>query len=144
AMGLAFLRAHAVTRDAFYLEAAREVAGALALGQLESGGWHYSIDVKEPANNRDGLLDYKGRAFRQKNPGKPINPHYTVASTYDDNNAQGAIQFLLGFVQATKGSATAEDRAVQTTLDRALEGLRRAQYANGAWPQRFDGKPHDP
>ncbi len=144
AVGMAFLRAHAATGDARYLDAARAVAEALAIGQLGSGGWHYSIDMARPENNRDGLLDYKGRAFQKNQPGKPINPHYTIASTYDDNTTQGVIRFLLACVAATKPSDAPRDRAIRATLDRALAGLLRAQYANGAWPQRFDGKPHDP
>jgi rhamnogalacturonyl hydrolase YesR len=143
AMGMAFLRAHAATGDTRYLDLACGVAEALALGQLGSGGWHYSLDLAHPENNRDGVLDYKGRAFKQNQPGKPINPHYTIASTYDDNNTQGAIRFLLACVAATKGSDAPRDRAIRMTLDRALDGLLRAQYANGAWPQRFDGTPQD-
>lgn len=144
AMGRAYLRAYAATRDELFLEAVRDVAAALAAGQLGSGGWHYSIDIARPENNRDGLLDYKGRAFRQHQPGKPINPLYTVASTYDDNNTQNAIRFLLAAVLATKDSANPRDRAIRRTLDRAVDGLLRAQYENGAWPQRFEGKPHEP
>ncbi len=44
AMGEVFLRAYAATKEAEYLAAAQAVATALARGQLESGGWDYSID----------------------------------------------------------------------------------------------------
>jgi hypothetical protein len=42
-VGKAYLKAYAATGDGFHLDAARETAGALVLGQLESGGW------KQPA-----------------------------------------------------------------------------------------------
>ncbi|MES2692279.1 MAG: pectate lyase [Verrucomicrobiota bacterium] len=144
AMGMSFLRSYAATKDVRYLHAARDVAEALAVGQLASGGWHYSVDMVNPENNRDGLLDYKGKNFAKAKPGKHINPHYTIMSTYDDDNTQSAVRFLLACVAATKGSETPRDRAIRAMLDRALEGMLRAQYRNGAWPQRFDGKPRDP
>src|SRR5829696_5263470 len=43
-MGMAFLRAHEATGDARYLDAAKAAADALAIGQLESGGWDYLVD----------------------------------------------------------------------------------------------------
>jgi hypothetical protein len=43
-MGMTFLRAYEVTKDARYLDAAKAAADALAVGQLESGGWDYLID----------------------------------------------------------------------------------------------------
>ncbi len=144
AMGMAFLRAHAATGEVRYLDAARAAAEALAFGQLGSGGWHYSIDMQRRENNRDGLLDYRGRASEREKPGQPMNPHYTIQSTFDDDNSQGAIRFLLACLAAAKSSPSPRDRSIRATLDRALGGLLRAQYANGAWPQRFGGRPHDP
>lgn len=144
AVGLAFLRAYAVTGDPRHLDAARAVAEALAFGQLGSGGWHYAIDMTRRENNRDGLPDYRGREVARDRPGQPMNPHFTVASTYDDDNTQGAIRFLLSCVAAASSCPSPRDEAIRATLDRALEGLLRAQYPNGAWPQRFDGRPHDP
>src|SRR5215207_4554986 len=43
-MGMAFLRAYEATGDARYLDAAKAAAEALAVGQLESGGWDYVIE----------------------------------------------------------------------------------------------------
>src|SRR5687767_11583610 len=51
AVGLVFLRAFEVTKEAQYLDAAQRAAEALAWGQLESGGWTYLIDF-DPANQR--------------------------------------------------------------------------------------------
>src|SRR5215213_7384340 len=42
-VGQAYLDAHAATGDRYYLDAAREAAGALVYGQLESGGWTQTI-----------------------------------------------------------------------------------------------------
>ena len=51
AVGMAYLTVHELTGDAYYLEAAREVAHCLVRGQLESGGWDYRItfDPKDRA-----------------------------------------------------------------------------------------------
>src|SRR5690242_15323160 len=50
AVGLAFLRAYEATGDAAHLEAARAAADALAVAQLESGGWNCMIDFDERAD----------------------------------------------------------------------------------------------
>ena len=43
-VGLAYLDAYAATADAYYLDAARDVARALVKGQYCSGGWDYYIE----------------------------------------------------------------------------------------------------
>src|SRR5262245_54873349 len=42
-VGMAYLRAHAATKDPYYLDAARDAAEALVYGQLQSGGWTNQI-----------------------------------------------------------------------------------------------------
>ena len=143
-VGQAYLRAYAATKQSRYLDAARSVAAALGRCQLESGGWHYSADMVQLEYNRDGALDYKGRAFARANPGKPINPLYTIATTFDDNNTQSVVRFLVAMVVVTRGSGDTRDQAIKSTLTRALDGMLRAQYRNGAWPEQYDGKLRDP
>ena len=69
-VGFAFLRAWEATGEQVYLDAAREVAGALVYGQLECGGWDYIVDhspagakawyYRHNRNSRDESLK-KGR-----------------------------------------------------------------------------------
>ena len=61
-VGLAFLHAYEATGEARYLEAAKAAADALAIGQLESGGWDYLVefDPKLSAN-----------WYRRSDAGKP-------------------------------------------------------------------------
>lgn len=143
-MGEAYLRAYAATGDTRYLDAARDVADALGRCQLGSGGWHYSADMVHFDSNRDGQLDYKGVAFTQDNAGRRFNPLWTIETTFDDDNTQSAVRFLTDCVVAARSSAVSRDRAIRATLDRALEGMLRAQYPNGAWPECYNGKPRDP
>jgi hypothetical protein len=132
AVGLAFLRAYEATKDVQYLDAAQHAAEALAWGQLESGGWTYSIDF-DPASQRTyrradtGKLDTKQIAKRRN------------VTTFDDDTTQLALRFLMKFI-AAQTNASAE---IRSALDYGLEGLLRAQYPNGAWPQGFDGRIHD-
>jgi PelA/Pel-15E family pectate lyase len=136
-MGMAFLRAYDVTRDNRYLEAARAVGGALVRGQLESGGWDYSIDFDPQKLRQSYLRSDKGKlsdadAARRKN-----------ITNFDDNNTQSVVHFLMAYVDTVKGSQDPRDQAIRDALDYALAGMLRAQYPNGAWPQRYDGKPRN-
>src|SRR5690349_10603108 len=88
-MGMAFLRAHEVTGDARYLDAAKAAADALAIGQLESGGWDYLVEFDPKLSSNWYRRSDKGKvseadAAKRKN-----------ISTYDDDNTQSAIRFLL-------------------------------------------------
>src|SRR5262245_39004114 len=47
-VGMAYLDAYASTADAYYLDAARDVARALVKGQYCSGGWDYYIELDPP------------------------------------------------------------------------------------------------
>jgi PelA/Pel-15E family pectate lyase len=138
AMGTAFLRAHGVTGEARYLEAARAAAEALARGQLESGGWDYSIDF-DPKRFRT----WYRRSDRGQLSAAEIARRKNITN-FDDNNTQGAVRFLMDYADAARDSGHPRDAAIREALDYALAGMVRAQYPNGAWPQRFDGKPRDP
>ena len=133
AVGLAFLRAYGVTKEARYLDAAQRAAEALAWGQLESGGWTYLIDF-DPANQRPYRRAEQGHLTTNQ-----ISKRRNV-TTFDDDTTQLALRFLMKFV-AVNTNASAE---IRSALDYGLQGLLRAQYPNGAWPQGFDGRAHDP
>ena len=126
AVGEAYLRAHAATGEQRYLDAARTVAEALGRCQLASGGWHYSANTARPEDNRDGQLDYKGRAFARANPGKPINPLYMIATTFDDDNTQSAVRFLTACVVAARGTDP-RDRATRATARSARPLIARSR-----------------
>lgn len=125
AVGLAMLRAFEVTQDAFYLDAARESAGALLRGQLKSGGWSYYVEF-DP-KQRD-TLDYRfdggGRKARR-------------VTTFDDNVTQSAIRFLMRLDRALRFS----DARIHEAVGYALDAVVRAQYPNGAWPQGYEEFP---
>lgn len=136
-MGEVFLRAYAATKDTLFLDAARDVGDALATGQLESGGWDYLIEfdpVKRTAWYRRADIGScsAAEAAKRKN-----------ISTFDDNNSQSAIRFLLALADVTKGSTDPRDGRARIALDYALKKMLAAQYPNGAWPQRYDGQPRD-
>lgn len=136
-VGEVFLRAYAVTRDTQYLDAARAAADALATGQLESGGWDYLIEF-DPAKRanwyrRVDISDgFAAETTKRKN-----------ISTFDDDNSQSAVRFLLAMTDATKGSTNPRDGRIRIALDYALKKMLQAQYPNGAWPQRYDGLPRN-
>jgi hypothetical protein len=136
-MGMAFLRAYEVTREARYLEAAQAAALALAGGQLESGGWDYLIDF-DPQK----ATQY----FRRQDKGKISDAEAAQRkniTTFDDDNTQSAVRFLMAFVKTSSDKLSPEQLAIREALDYALIKMVEAQYPNGAWPQRYDGKPRD-
>lgn len=128
-VGMAFLRAYEVTKDERYLCAAHAAGEALAWGQLESGGWTYMIDF-DPQNRRSYRRAEKGQLSEQQ-----VAKHRNV-STFDDDTTQNALRFLIALVEAIP----TKNEQIQSALDYGLQGLLRAQYPNGAWPQGYDGK----
>ena len=117
-VGLAYLRAHEATGDAFYLEAAREAALVLARGQHCSGGWDYIIEL-DPTKR---IPESDGDAGR---------PH--PQTTLGDNVTQAAVRLLMRVDRELKF----QDRVIHETALHALDQLILAQYPNGAWPQRY-------
>jgi len=132
-MGMAFLRAYEATKNNLFLNAARGVAHALVRGQLESGGWEYSVDF----DPKKFQLSYR-RADKGKLAPADAAKRRNV-TTFDDDNTQSALRFLMAFVAADKN-----DTEVRAALEYGLAKMLEAQYPNGAWPQRYDGKPRNP
>lgn len=137
AVGEVFLRAWAATKDRRYLEAAEAAALALARGQLDSGGWAYLIDFAPEAR--------RAWAYRLDSSGKPNRSGLRNTTTFDDDNTQSALRFLLAYLVAAKdhrpGGAF---ELIRAAADYGLGKMIEAQYPNGAWPQRYEGEPPDP
>jgi PelA/Pel-15E family pectate lyase len=124
-VGMAYLTAYEATGDHTYLDAAREVAQCLVRGQLRSGGWDYSIEF-DPQRRRK-------TAYRVE-PGSEKGRNVT---TLDDDTTQAALRLLLRVDRALDF----KDVAVHDAARYGFDALLRAQYPNGAWPQRFDAYP---
>jgi PelA/Pel-15E family pectate lyase len=123
-VGLSYLLAYNTTGDRFYLEAARAAANALVLGQQCSGGWDYIIEF-DPEKRKK----YPYRS--ENNCGVAnSNQYYT---TLDDNVTQGAMRLLMRVDRELKF----EDKKIHEAALFALDQLMKAQYPNGAWPQRY-------
>ena len=129
-VALAYLDAYAATGDAYYLDSARDVARALVKGQFCSGGWDYYIEF-DPAKR--GQFPYRADGSCAKRDTTPQQR----PTTLDDNVTQSAVRVLmridreLGF----------KDASIHEAARFALDSLVKAQYPNGAWPQRYSQFP---
>ncbi len=124
-VGLAYLRAWRATGDREYLAAARKTGEALIRGQLRSGGWAYQIH-----------FDHARRAkfaYRVE----PETPGTHNTTTYDDDTTQAALRFLMELDRALDFA----DQAVHDAVRFGLDAVLKAQYPNGAWPQRYSRFP---
>lgn len=124
-VGLMLVEAYKVTGDRQYLTYADRVAGALIYGQLPCGGWHYFIDF-DPA----GVQRYYDEFFSTC-WGWQEYLHFYGNATFDDRVTAAATEFLLRLYDTTR------DPKYRPPLMRALDFILDAQYANGAWPQRY-------
>jgi PelA/Pel-15E family pectate lyase len=112
AVGQSFLRAYLVTGNQQALAAAQAAADALILGQNKHGGWDHTINFADLGNE-------------------------TVS--FDDNQSQSAISFLLALNQVVK------DERLAAATERALAMMLKTQLANGGWPHMYParGNYHD-
>ncbi|HID07422.1 MAG TPA: pectic acid lyase, partial [Armatimonadetes bacterium] len=137
-VGRVFLRAYEVTGDKFYLDAALDAARALCWGQLESGGWTYYIDFSPKWSQRwyrradKGILPLREASGRRN------------MTTFDDNTTQSALRFLMALVQVIGSRDDERSQSIRDAMEYGLQGLLRAQYPNGAWPQCYDGRHYNP
>lgn len=129
-VGMAFLDLYEATGDRYYLDAAREVAHALVKGQYCSGGWDYYIEF-----DPDKRAQFPYRADRpcgERDAKRSERP-----STLDDNVTQAAARLLMR-VDRDLGFT---DEQIHNASLFALDSLVKAQYPNGAWPQRYSRFP---
>jgi len=126
AVGEALLAAYERTKEPYLLGAAVAAAHGLVKGQLASGGWDYRIEFD--------AADRQRYAYRVD--GAPPERARNV-TTLDDDNTQSALRFLM-HIDRTHDE---NDAQIHEAALFALEGLLKAQYPNGAWPQRFSAPP---
>ena len=126
AVGLAYLQAYQMTREAFLLDAAQETARALLKGQLLSGGWTEQIEFA-PADRRKYAYRVDGAEVAGRRN----------TTTFDDDKTQSAIRFLMCLDLELKQ----RDAALHEAVQYALAGVLAAQFSNGAWPQQYKGEP---
>ena len=127
AVGFAFLAAYRATGEMLNLDAAVAAAHCLAWGQLESGGWGYSIE-----------FNLKRNRYRYHHLKEADTPNYKKlrnTTTFDDNNTQYSTRFLLAVDQYV------DDPKIDAAIERAIECFMKAQYKgvkwDGSWPQRY-------
>jgi len=125
-VGQVMLDAYEVTHDDYYLDVARAAADALVYGQSPAGGWHYFIDF-----DPKGIAEWYETQASKFLFGWEEYRHYYGNATFDDRATQDAAQFLLRFYNLTL------EAAYRTPVVKSLDFVLRAQYENGAWPQRF-------
>ncbi len=104
AVGMSFLRAYRATENKDFLKAAEEAANALIRGQNELGGWDHKIYFDRPK-------------------GKKVS--------FDDNQTQSAISFLMGLDQEINSPNLTE------AVKRALDMMLKSQLDNGGWPHQY-------
>jgi hypothetical protein len=129
-VGMAYLEAYEATRDGYYLEAAREVARALVKGQYCSGGWDYFLEFDSQKR-----AQYPYRVDGRCGEATPARPERTT--TLDDNITQAAVRLLMR-VDRDLGF---NDAPIHEAARFGLDSLIKAQYPNGAWPQRYSRFP---
>jgi PelA/Pel-15E family pectate lyase len=115
-VGMAYLKAFAATGDPYYRDAARETAGALIDGQLQSGGWTQTIHFG-PAKRVGKYRNGKGGNWN--------------TSSLDDGQTQAALTMLIRTDQALGF----KDAKVHEAVTYGLDALLKAQFPNGAFPQ---------
>ena len=132
-VGLALLDAWEASGDLYYLDSARTAGKALLLGQLCSGGWDYTTFL-EPEKRKK--YDYRADGCPEGPAGERIG--YT---NLDNNNTTAALRFLMRLDRELEF----RDPAIHEGVQYAFAQLLRAQYPNGAWPQRYSSfvRPED-
>jgi hypothetical protein len=149
AVGEAFLDAYEATRDQRSLEAAREAADALWLGQLHSGGWSYRIEF-DPAERAKVNYRYDMQWNRTSCPVSTEDSegvqgwHIWKKRKYrgnitilDDDTTQAALRFLMRLDRVLEF----KDLRLHETVTYGLDSMLNAQYPNGAWSHNYDRFP---
>jgi hypothetical protein len=129
-VGEALLAAYNATKEEVHLAAAAAAAQALLEGQLRSGGWDYLIDF---APDKHAGRRYQTGEVDEEEEG-------ANETTFDDDTTQGALRFLMAFLELAENQPAQELEAVREAVIYGLEAMIAAQYPSGAWPQRYDGE----
>lgn len=148
-VGEAFMNVWEVTRDPIASGAALDAARALALTQLESGGWSYSGGFSETDRGKKFYrLSLDGKPVEYRVSDKPAGWDHWRAGDYreengsqlDDNVMQAALHFLIRVDEAIKG----REPMVRDAVRYGLDALMNSQYPNGGWSANFDRFPKTP
>ncbi len=131
AVGLAMLEAYDATGNETYLKWAEDAGMALVNGQLQSGGWYYSISFDPEVRTKWGYRD--NPAFRPSKTKK----NKTNVTTLDDDTTPAAIRLLAQVDKRLKF----KNKAIHDAAIFALNAMVVAQYPNGGWTQRWDTYP---
>jgi Pectic acid lyase len=126
-VGMAYLEAYEATGDPYYLEAARDVANTLLRGQLCSGGWDYFIEFDPKSRGQYAYRVERGCK------GPLTTAEAKGVTNLDDNVTQGCLRLLMR-VDRDLGF---KDPKIHEAALFGLDSLMKAQYPNGAWPQRY-------
>lgn len=127
AVGLAYLEAWQLTNEPELLDAAVETGLALVRGQLESGGWDNQIEFGPEERARCAY-----RVDRHESLNKLRN-----TTTFDDDKSQSCLRFLMRLDEAL----AFRNADIHEAAEYALMAFQKAQYPNGAWPQRYSEFP---
>jgi hypothetical protein len=128
-VAMAYLEAFDATGERLYLDAARSAANALMEGQLCSGGWDYIIEFDKAKRKR--------YPYRKEHDCASVNLPSSPPTTLDDNVTQACTRVLM----RTDNALNFQDNTIHEAALYALNALTKAQYPNGAWPQRFHQPP---
>jgi hypothetical protein len=120
-VGMAFLDAYELTGERYLLDAARAAGECLIQGQLRSGCWDAKIEFAPDQRKR---IDFRT---------EPERPRAMNTSTYDDNKSQAAMRLLIRLDAALEF----KDARLHEAIEYALQSTVKAQFPNGAWPQRY-------
>lgn len=124
-VGMAFLEAYGATKEKQFLDAAARTARALVRGQLCSGGFDYAIEFDAAKR--------KQYPYRTEHDCAPASVPKEPPTTLDDNVTQACLRLLLRVDKALNFG----DRRIHEAARLGLDSLVKAQYENGAWPQRY-------
>ncbi len=124
-MGELFLDVYRTTGDEQYLRYAERVADVLIWGQHPEGGWHYLIDF-----DMTGISEYYENVA-SRCWGWEEYYHYYGNCTFDDHATEAPTRYLMDLYTTTFNPVYREP------LLKALNFILKAQFPNGAWPQRY-------
>ncbi|MBT5830625.1 MAG: pectic acid lyase, partial [Candidatus Latescibacteria bacterium] len=130
-IGMVYLEAYEATGDTLFLNGAINAARALVWGQLASGGWDYRIDFDKEESK-------KWHYRRDVEAGDTETGKRRNRTTLDDNNSQSAFRLLMRVDKVLDF----KDAGIHNAVMYGLDALLKAQYPNGAWPQRYEEFPN--